>query len=188
MSTRGSDISFIIDQLEKLQHGSIKSTLNGKLDLQKIAVAGHSYGGSTATVAAHKDDRIKACAVLDSWLSPVPEPIISSGMHVPFLFMGRPSWEGSDYPGNYLKLDRVMAHSSVPKYRLVIKKTLHLDYTDIPLFSPIIGYVMSVGDLSPGVSLPLVNRLVYGFLDKHLTGRNEKIFDETLMNDLIIQF
>jgi pimeloyl-ACP methyl ester carboxylesterase len=188
MSTRGSDISFIIDQLEKLQHGSIKSTLNGKLDLQKIAVAGHSFGGSTATVSAHKDERIKACAVLDSWLSPVPEPIISSGMHVPFLFMGRPSWEGSDYPGNYLRLDRVMAHSSVPKYRLVIKKTLHLDYTDIPLFSPIIGYVMSVGDLSPGVSLPLVNRLVYGFLDKHLTGRNEKIFDETLMNDLIIQF
>ena len=28
---------------------------------------------------------------------------------------------------------------------------------------------MSVGDLSPEVSLPLVNRLVYGFLDKHLS-------------------
>ena len=81
-----------------------------------------------------------------------------------------------------------MSHSSVPKYHLVIKKTLHLDYTDIPLFSPIIGYVMSVGDLSPGVSLPLVNRLVHGFLDKHLYGQNEKIFDETLINDLIIRF
>ena len=38
MHTRGSDISFIIDQLEKLQHGTIKSTLNGKLNLHKIAV------------------------------------------------------------------------------------------------------------------------------------------------------
>jgi len=188
MSTRGSDISFIIDQLEKLQHGSIKSNLNGKLDLQKIGVAGHSYGGSTAIVAAHKDERIKACAVLDSWLSPVPEPIISAGIHIPFLFMGRPSWEGSDYPGNYLKLDSVMAQSSEPKYHLVIKKTLHLDYTDIPLFSPIIGYVMSVGDLSSGVSLHLVNRLVYGFLDKHLSDRKKNIFDDTLMNDLIIRF
>jgi platelet-activating factor acetylhydrolase len=188
MDTRGSDISFIIDQLEKLQNGSIKSTLNGKLDLQKVAVAGHSYGGSTAMVAVHKDERIKACAVLDSWLSPVPGPIISAGMHVPFLFMGRPTWEGSDYPGNYPRLDSLMAHSSEPKYRMIIKNTLHQDYTDIPLFSPMIEYVMNVGDLSSGVSLPLVNRLVYGFLNKHLFDRNEKIFDEILMNDLIIRF
>ena len=188
MHTRGSDISFIIDQLEKLQHGTIKSTINGKLNLHKIAVAGHSYGGATATLAAYKDERIKACAVMDSWLSPVPEPIISAGIHVPFLFMGRPSWEGSDYPGNYVRLDSVMAQSSGPKYHLVIKNTLHLDYTDIPLFSPIIGYVMSVGDLSSEVSLHLVNRLVYGFLDKHLVDRNKKTFDEILMNDLIVRF
>ena len=188
MDTRGLDISFIIDQLEKLQNGSIKSTLNGKLDLQKIAVAGHSYGGSTATVAAHKDERIKACAVLDSWISPVPEPIISAGIHVPFLFMGRPTWEGSDYPGNYPRLDSLLAHSSEPKYRMVIKNTLHQDYTDIPLFSPIIEYVMQVGDLSPAISLTLINRLTHGFLDKHLLGRNGKKFDQILMNNLIIRF
>ena len=71
---------------------------------------------------------------------------------------------------------------------MIIKNTLHLDYTDIPLFSPIIGYVMSVGDLSSEVSLHLVNRLVYGFLDKHLIDRNKKTFDEILMNDLIVRF
>ena len=47
---------------------------------------------------------------------------------------------------------------------------------------------MSVGDLSSDVSLHLVNRLVYGFLDKHLVDRNKKTFDEILMNDLIVRF
>ena len=102
--------------------------------------------------------------------------------------MGRPTWEGSDYPGNYPRLDSLMAHSSEPKYRMIIKNTLHQDYTDIPLFSPIIGYVMQVGDLSPIISLTLINRLTHGFLDKHLLGRNGKKFNQILMNDLIIRF
>ena len=71
---------------------------------------------------------------------------------------------------------------------MIIKSTLPQDYTDIPLFAPIIEYVMQVGDLSSEVSLPLVNRLVYGFLDKHLLERNGKKFHHILMNDLIIRF
>jgi len=46
---------------------------------------------------------------------------------------------------------------------------------------------MQVGDLSPAISLTLINRLTHGFLDKHLLGRNGKKFDQTLMDALIIR-
>jgi predicted dienelactone hydrolase len=186
MDTRAADISFILDQMERIQSGEIKSQINGKIDLEKIVVGGHSYGGSTATVASQRDKRINACFVLDSWISPIPQETIEVGVHVPFLFMGRPTWQGSDYPGNYPRLDSLMVHSSDPKYRLIIKETKHLDFSDIPLFSPIIGYVLDVGSLSASVSIPLLNELVYGFLEKHLTEQPSSHFDEMIQNELII--
>ena len=186
MNTRAEDISFILDQLEKMQSGEIKSQLIEKIDLENIAVGGHSYGGSTATVAAQQDDRIKACFVLDSWVSPVPQETIDAGIHVPFLFMGRPSWNDSDYPENYKRLDSLMAHSSHPKYKLILKNTEHLDYSDIPLFSPIIRHVLEVGSLSSSVSLPLINDLVHSFLEKHLTKNSEEKFEIAIQNKLVV--
>ena len=188
IKTRSSDISFIIDQLESIQSGDLKSTLTGNIDLNTIAVGGHSYGGATATVASHNDPRIKACVVLDSWFSPVPDKTIESGIQVPFLFMGRPTWEESDYPDNYLKLDRLLANSPNPKYRLIIKKTQHLDYTDAPLFSPIISYVLEIGPIPASTSIPLMNQLTYGFLRKHLGPNNGKQFDSLLQHNPFIQY
>jgi len=186
MDTRAADISFILDQIEKMQSGEIESQINGKIDLEKIAVGGHSYGGSTAMVASQRDERINACFVLDSWISPVPQETIEAGVHVPFLFMGRPTWQGSDYPGNYPRLDSLMVHSSDPKYRLIIKETEHLDFSDIPLFSPLIGYVLDVGSLSASVSIPLMNELIHGFLEKHLMEKTSSRFNEMIQNKLII--
>ena len=187
MNTRVADISFILDQLDKIQSGKIKSQINAKINLERIPVGGHSYGGSTATVVSQRDDRIKACFVLDSWISPIPQETIDDGVHIPFLFMGRPTWDGSDYPGNYPRLDSLMAHSSNPKYRLIIRGTKHLDYSDIPLFSPIIGYVLDVGSNPAELTVSLINGLVHGFLVKHLLGESNDIFDSEIDNDLVYQ-
>jgi len=187
MNTRVADISFILNQLDKIQSGEIESQINAKIDLERVAVGGHSYGGSTATVASQRDDRIKACFVLDSWISPIPQETIDDGVHVPLLFMGRPTWIGSDYPGNYPRLDSLMAHSSNPKYRLIIRGTKHLDYSDIPLFSPIIGYVLDVGSNPADLTVSLINGLVHGFLVKHLLAESDHNFDDSINNELVYQ-
>lgn len=48
---RPRDVSFAIDQLAKLNTDE-KSPLHGRLDLSRIGVAGHSYGGFTAMAIA----------------------------------------------------------------------------------------------------------------------------------------
>lgn len=187
MITRKLDIEFIINQLIFLNNGQIPSGLAGCLDLERIALGGHSFGGATATFATHKNKQIAACFVLDSWLSPIPDSVISSGINIPFLFMGRPTWNTSDYPENYSHLDRFLERSSGSKYRLIIKKTLHLDYTDIPLLSPLINRFMDVGPLPPETSLPLINNLTLGFLEKYVASNKESRFEQTLNNELIVQ-
>ncbi len=185
INTRGMDIAFILDQLEKIQSGIIKSNLTNRLDLQNIGIGGHSYGGATAIVSTQRDTRIKACFVLDGWISPVPESVIKTGLKAPVFSLGRPNWKNSNYPNNYSHLNDLMSNSKGPKYNIVMQKTLHLDYTDIPLYSPIIKYVMDVGSLAPNISQPLINNLILSFLDLYLLNKPKKNFEHYLSNKLI---
>ena len=185
INTRTKDIIFVLNQITKIHHGELKSKLNGKVDLKKIAVGGHSYGGATAIHSAKADERIKACFVLDGWINPVPKPTIISGLQKPILSMGRPSWEDSDYPDNYNLLNKLLFNSSGPSYNIIIKNTLHLDYTDIPLYSPVIKYVMDVGNLPPSVSHKLINNLIFTFLESHLLDKPAEDYNELLNNGLI---
>lgn len=76
---RGNDVHFVLDQLEKINAGDPR--LKGKLNLNEIAIAGHSYGSWTALTASGQrffskgangfssgDGRIKAAI----YLSPTP--------------------------------------------------------------------------------------------------------------------
>ena len=185
INTRTEDIIFILNQITKIHHGDLKSNLNGKLNLEKIAVGGHSYGGATAIHSAKTDKRIKTCFVLDGWINPVPKTTIERGLQKPILFVGRPSWNDSDYPDNYNLLNQLFSNSSTPKYSIIIKNTLHLDYTDIPLYSPIIKYVMDVGDLPPSTSHKLINNLIFTFLETHLLDKPIVDYKILLNNNLI---
>ena len=40
------------------------------MDLGKLIVNGHSFGGGTVIGVAARDKRIKACIALDPWLYP----------------------------------------------------------------------------------------------------------------------
>ena len=187
INTRAFDIGFIIDQIREIETGMIDSKLSGRLNLNRVALGGHSYGGATAILASHNHEIVKACVVLDGWISPIPDKVISEGINVPFLFMGRPSWHDSDYPGNYERLADLITHSSNERYDLRINQTLHLDYTDIPLMSPLVKHVMDVGDLKPSTILSLINDLVLGFLEVHLLERDYKGFKQALDNNLLIK-
>ena len=185
IDTRTKDIVFILNQLTKVHQGKIKSSLNRRINLDNIAVGGHSYGGATAIHASKIDKRIKVCFVFDGWINPVPRPTIQSGLAKPFLSIGRPSWEESDYSDNYTFLKELFSNSYGSSHNLIIKNTLHLDYTDIPMYSPIIKYVMDVGDLPPVVTQDLIHNLAFTFLEVYLLGKPEKNFKKLLENSLI---
>ena len=169
LNTRVEDIRFILDQMEQIQSGNIKSMLSGHLDLERVGVLGHSFGGATSVEVAARDTRIKACLVLDSWSLAVADSIIKRGLEQPLLYMGRPTWPDNR---NDLLIRSLINNNSGPAYYLTLEGTHHFDYTDIPLFSPFLNYIGKAGEIPGRRIIEIVNRLTVTFFNIYLLGRN----------------
>jgi len=63
---RIADVQFVLDQLAR--PGVLQPPLAGRLDLDHVAIVGHSFGGATAGLAMDRDDRFKAAANIDGTL------------------------------------------------------------------------------------------------------------------------
>ena len=168
LQTRAADVQFVINQLIKIQSGKIKHQLNGYLDLNRIGVAGHSYGGGTSIMVSYLDPRVKATLVLDSWMNPLPQKIIENGIQQPLIYIGRPKWTDSDYPTKTGLVAKLMDNTKGANYYLTINETLHLNYCDAPLFSPLAKYFLDIGEMNGIKSVNLINNISLQFFDQHL--------------------
>jgi len=61
------DLVFALNQLESLNRGTLEGRFAGRIDLAKVGVVGHSFGGRVAARACQIDARLLACALLDSF-------------------------------------------------------------------------------------------------------------------------
>ncbi len=79
-----SDMSFALDQLERLNTSDTSGKFFGRLDMQRVGVFGHSLGGATALQFCHDDSRCKAGIDVDG--APLGT-VISEGVTQPFMFL-----------------------------------------------------------------------------------------------------
>ena len=75
VTVRLQDLHFVLDQLAAL-NGAPGGPFAGRLDLERVALAGHSLGGLTTLQALAVEPRFKAGVVLDGAVSPRPLPPI----------------------------------------------------------------------------------------------------------------
>ena len=76
-----SDTTFVVDQLQRLNDDSTEK-LAGRMDLQRLGMFGHSFGGATALEFCHQDSRCKAALDIDGipFGRVVPEGLSKPGM------------------------------------------------------------------------------------------------------------
>ncbi len=73
--------------------------LRGRLDLNRLAVAGHSFGAATACLTAFRDEqqRFRAVICMDPWRLPLPMDFMQQGLRVPILFHISDDFRNTDY-------------------------------------------------------------------------------------------
>ena len=81
VDVRVADAKFVLDQVAGLDVLAPDSVLAGHLDLQRVAMVGHSLGGAAAVRMLAEDDRIDAAVNIDGRMFTAP------GLDRPFLWV-----------------------------------------------------------------------------------------------------
>jgi predicted dienelactone hydrolase len=160
------DSRFVLDQIGKLARGEISGALSGRLDTGRIGLFGHSMGGVISGETCMLDRRCKAVANLDGVQL---GGLIDGSLEQPFLMMYSEINAGQN--------DWMFARGRNPQYRLVVRGTVHTDYSDFPLISPLFKAVGAAGSLDPYRIEEIVNRYLVAFFNQYLNGRESPLLD-----------
>jgi dienelactone hydrolase len=79
-----ADIGFVLDRLAQLNTSDPSGKFTGHLDMKRVGVFGHSFGGATAAQFCHDDSRCKAAVDVDG--QPFGS-VVQEGLHQPFMFL-----------------------------------------------------------------------------------------------------
>ena len=183
LDTRVADVGFVLDKLIEL---STTSVFSGVMDLNKVGVLGHSYGGATAIQVSYEDIRIRSCLVLDSWMNPLPNNILKTGIHQPFLYLGRPNWGDSDYPSSPVLVKSFMTTLSENGYHFTLKNSRHLDFCDAPLFTPLSSWFIETGSIPAKKAVSITNKVALSFFDHFIKEKSNKFPDSLLYESYLI--
>ena len=194
MTLRTADMSFAVDELKAAAEtgstddswffsGKDEDTLRSVLsmiDAAHIGLMGHSMGGATSVELGRERGDISAVIDLDGTMLGEyrgvenGEFLINDAVYtVPVLEFN--NWEsyieneeylaqGGRYPNNEL-IGRAAAGFST-----TIRDTKHMDFTDLPMFSPMLGKMLGSGERSTEETMTIVNSLVLSFFNCYLKG------------------
>jgi pimeloyl-ACP methyl ester carboxylesterase len=184
---RGEDAVYVLDQLTKRNESDPEKLVTGRLDLSRVGILGHSFGGAAAAEACWLDPRFKAVIDLDGNLY---GEVADAGASQPFFSMrsdGQPPTDAELHAadpherlGNEMEAldwkrkESWLAHRG--GYELMIRGTLHMNYSDRPLFSPV-KRLTGAGEIAPGRALQIADAYILAFFDRTLKGEPENLLD-----------
>jgi predicted dienelactone hydrolase len=125
-----SDVSFVFDRLQQLNAPDPSGKFKGRLDLSRVGLFGHSFGGATAAQFCHDDSRCKAAVDVDG--RPFGS-VIQSGLRQPFMFLMSDHGRESDPEGRQIMADIQSIYDRLPPDRRVyvtIRGANHFLFSD----------------------------------------------------------
>jgi len=157
VAVRLSDLKFVMDELERL-NVSDTSPFAGKLDLSRVALAGHSLGGLTALLGVEFDSRFRAGISIDgmmpgSLFSPTDKPIM-------MLFARGDQWDADTC--------HLWRELRGPRLAVNLKGAEHLTPSDAVWLA---NGAIKTGTVGMTRTVASVRDYIAGFLDANLNGK-----------------
>jgi pimeloyl-ACP methyl ester carboxylesterase len=163
---RVADIGFVLDRLAADAAGF--AALDARLDLDRVAVIGHSNGG-LAAVQICDDPRVSACANIDG--QNVAGPFVTGADPTapanPFLFLTK---EAELHP----VLAQAFEAGGPDGYRVVVPAASHDSFTDGPRFQPRLLPLEGTAD----AVMTVTRGFLVAFLDHTLRGAPQEVLGE----------
>ena len=171
------DVSFVINQLAVVNMADPHHLLTGRMDLERAGIFGISAGGENGAEGCLKDSRLKACLIMDVW---IPADVVEASLRQPTMFITRDAatmrlerqlsggWTEKEIA---LTLDTMRAlYERLPGdgYYLQILNMFHINFTDVPAWSPITSQLGRTGPINIQRGFDIVNAYTLAFFDQYL--------------------
>jgi predicted dienelactone hydrolase len=165
------DTKLVLDRLSSVPATSAGGRLVAQLDIARLGVFGHSMGGVTAGQFCVEDRRCRAGLNLDG----IPQygTMIDETMGRPFLMVY------SARPGRAGASDAIYRHSARPYYRVDVRDTRHLDFTDMAFWGGPLRERPVLGSIAPMRIAQITRAIVRQFFDQELLGRRSTLLTDT---------
>ncbi|MHB8502547.1 MAG: alpha/beta hydrolase family protein [Candidatus Acidiferrales bacterium] len=169
-----SDTKFVVSQLGQLNSADPSGKFTGRLDMQRLGMFGHSFGGAQALQFCHDDPRCKAGIDIDG--APYGS-VVQEGLKQPFLFLlSDHSREMADPATKQILANFHSLSSHLPSGRLfvTIRGANHFSFSDQILVKShyVIGLMRLFGiiGLDGRRGLAITADYVHTFFDVYLKG------------------
>jgi dienelactone hydrolase len=151
---RLEDLKFVVTELKRLNEIA-DGPFNGRLDVARIALAGHSLGGVTTLLGAQADPRIKAGIIMDGFSSLVPAHKLATPTML--LGAGREPWGDTEQD---------LWESLIgPRFAVNLKCAEHITPTDLVWLA---RGAVKTGTMGPEKSIAAMRNYIAAFLDANL--------------------
>lgn len=153
------------------------------MDVEHIGFMGHSLGGATAVSLGRIREDIDAVVDLDGTMlgevlyvengidivneEPYPIPLFSMDNQEHHDSRLAAIEEGAVYANN------VVHENALIGYNTYIKNSGHMNFTDLPMFSPALASMLGTGKVDSVRCVQTMNRLVLEFFDTYLKGMGD---------------
>jgi len=177
---RARECSELLSHLEELNKGVFKpvsshidlQTFKDRLDLDKTALLGHSFGGGTVLTTVADDKRFKVAVGLDVWTLPLDKDVYRKiDKELPMMFINTETFQWPSNVANLRKLDPDDEGSGGERRWITTKGTVHQSQSDAPFLLTWKGLASTIrtrGPLDPTEAYKVNNDLVFAFIAKHL--------------------
>jgi predicted dienelactone hydrolase len=168
------DTKFVVSQLQQLDAADPSGRFRGRLDMQRLGMFGHSFGGAQTLQFCHDDPRCKAGIDIDG--APYGS-VVQDGLKQPFMFiLSDHSRDLPDPASGQILANFQSIYSRLPNGRLfiTIRGANHFSFSDQMLvkshyFIRLLG-MLGFGGLDGRRGLAITAEYVHTFFDVYLKG------------------
>ena len=194
------DVQMVLDRLEEVNE-DVTSPWCGRLDVNKIGMFGHSFGGAVTTQLCRVDERIKAGAAMDSPLfganatthfakpfmfllaEPMSEAQLTALMHKLGLTLEQAqAFVRELHPRCIPAVEQLFRLLNQDVYKIIVRGADHLAFCDIALIKEAcllsgVMHNLGVGEINGFRATEIVRAYLVAFFDKYLKGRSSELLD-----------
>jgi dienelactone hydrolase len=170
-----ADVAFVLDRLERLNTLDSPGKFAARLDMTRVGVFGHSFGGATTLQFCHDDSRCKAGIDVDG----APHgSVIQAGVRQPFMFLLSDHGHSANPESRQVEADIQSIYGRLPpegRLRIAISGGNHFFFSDdLALLKShiVLGTLRMLGILriDGRRQLAVTAYCVHSFFDAYLKG------------------